>query len=598
MSDARIRFTLGPVGSRMKKRGPLAALAAFVLLLALTVPAFAGPVSDAAGFEGDDGNLAPAAPINFDWNSFAPTTWTGTAPLRTATDSAGGWDFTGFEDRQATGTDSAFAGGTKQDDDCATVTGQKAPNKDDLKRYYLANKTDPVTGEIFIALAWVRIPQNTTSASAHVGFEFNQGDTPCGAGSDGLVERTAGDLLFVYDFAGGSADPRITLREWVESGACEVGSNSPPCWGPASDLTASGFAEAEVNVGASVSDLVADPDETLNDSEFGEAVVNLTDAGVFTPGECVAFGKTYAVSRSSGNSAQAQMKDLVGPGDINIQTCGSIIIRKQTVPSPDPSSTSFDYTTTGGLVPANFSLLDGGSEDFQSPDIQAGSYSVTEAGPGPNFALTDINCSASDLSNGSTATPDLATLTVNISLEPTDTVDCTFVNTLQTGAFRILKNSTKGGAVSNEGAVFSYVGPSGSASVTDNGADDGDPDVGEVCVSGLQTGNYTVNETSPPPGYGDATEVDLGATVVAGTNCADNQPASAGVVTFTNPPLAEFIIDFNDLGSGETFADISCTGLTPTPDDATPGAFDDDIETYTNLEPNTTGYTCTIKIDP
>jgi hypothetical protein len=276
-----------------------------------------GPVSDAAGFEGDDGNLAPVAPINFDWNSFAPTTWTGTAPLRTATDSAGGWDFTGLEDRQASTADSAFAGGTKQDDNCATVGTGKAPNKDDLKRYYLANST-AANGDIFLALAWVRIPQDTTSASAHVGFEFNQGDTAC-AGSGGLVQRTAGDLLIVYDFEGGSDDPQITLREWVTSGACEVGSSSPPCWGPATNLTAGGFAEAEVNVGTSVLDQVADPDETLNDSEFGETIINLSDAGVFTPGECVAFGNTFAVSRSSGNSAPAQMKDLVGPADINIQ---------------------------------------------------------------------------------------------------------------------------------------------------------------------------------------------------------------------------------------------------------------------------------------
>ncbi len=583
---------VGRKGSRRRRRlglfVPLAAVAALVL----AIGASAGPVSDAAGFEGDDGNLAPQAPINFDWNSFAPTTWTGTAPTRTATDSAGGWDFTGLEDWQNTGADSAFAGGTKQDDNCASVITQKAPNKDDLKRYYLANKTDPVSGDIFIALAWARIPQNTTSASAHVGFEFNQGDTACGAASDGLVERTAGDLLIVYDFEGGSDDPRITLREWVASGACEVGSNSPPCWGPATDLTALAFAEAEVNVGTSVLDQVADPDETLNDSEFGEAIINLSDAGVFTPGECIAFGKTFAVSRSSGNSAQAQMKDLVGPGDINIQNCGSIIIRKQTDPSPDPTGTSFDYTTMGGLVPATFSLVDGGSENFQSPEILAGPYSVTEADPGPNFVLTAIDCSASDLSAGSTATPDLANRTVDIQLEATDTVDCTFVNTLQTGALRILKNSTKGGAVSNPGAVFSYDG----SSVTDNGAGDEDPDIGEVCVSGLLTGTYTVNETSPPPGYGDATEMDLTATVVAGTNCTDNLPTGAGVVTFTNAPLYDLQVNFRDGGSGETSATISCPALDPA-DSTTPPAGWDTSSTYQGREAPAT-VTCTIVIDP
>ena len=87
----------------------------------------------------------------------------------------------------------------------------KAPNKDDLKRIYLAQKTvisirAAVNDHVFLMLAWVRIPQNTTSASAHIGFEFNKGDSelPCGPG--GLVNRVAGDMLIVYDFEGGSTD--------------------------------------------------------------------------------------------------------------------------------------------------------------------------------------------------------------------------------------------------------------------------------------------------------------------------------------------------------------------------------------------------------
>ena len=62
------------------------------------------------------------------------------------------------------------------------------------------------------------------------------------------------------------------------------------------------------------------------------------------------------------------------------------------------------------------------------------------------------------------------------------------------------------------------------SSVTDNGAGDEDADVGEVCVSGLAIGDYTVNETSPPPGYGGAPGGAQTVTVVTGTNCTDNQP--------------------------------------------------------------------------
>jgi hypothetical protein len=587
-------------GSKMRRRVIAVVAAPSAIMLGLVVmnsPAFAGPVSNQAGFEGDDGNLAPAAPINFDWNSFAPTTWTGTAPSRTASKTVSGWAFTGLEDAQATTSDSAFAGGTKQDNNCPTVIGAKAPNKDDMKRVYVTSNT--VGGDVFLGLSWIRIPQNTTSPSAHIGFEFNQGTTACPAGSDGLVERTAGDMLIVYDFEGGGTDtPRITLRRWVTSGPCEVGSNSPPCWGPAADLTASGFAEAKVNTTGSVVDANTPPtppattsvNSTLGTNEFGEAIINLTDAGVFTPGVCTGFGKTYAVSRSSGNSATAQMKDLVGPGNISITNCGSVIIRKVTVPSPDPTDTTFNYTTTGGLDPATFGLKDGESQDYGN-EVQTGSYSVTETDPGPTFTLTNLDCSASDTSHGTTI--NVSGATVSFDLKPLDTVDCTYTNTLQVGALQIVKNSTKGGPVSQAGAVFSYDGHS----VTDNGANDEDADVGEVCVSGLAPGDYDVTETSAPPSYGDPVNPGpFTATVVTGTNCTDNPPTGSAVVTFTDPPLSDIQVNFRDGGSGETSATITCDNTTGTGDDTAATGWDTS-RTVTGIEAPTTVH-CTIVIDP
>ena len=59
--------------------------------------------------------------------------------------------------------------------------------------------------------------------------------------------------------------------------------------------------------------------------------------------------------------------------------------------------------------------------------------------------------------------------------------------------------------------------------------------MGEVCVSGLEPGDYTVNETSPPPGYGDASETDQVVTVVNGTNCTDNLPGAGATATFHEP---------------------------------------------------------------
>jgi hypothetical protein len=109
--------------------------------------------------------------------------------------------------------------------------------------------------------------------------------------------------------------------------------------------------------------------------------------------------------------------------------------------------------------------------------------------------------------------------------------------------------------VAKAGAVFSYDGHS----VTDNGTGDEDSTVGKVCVSGLDPGDYTVDETSPPSGYGSASRSNLTATVVNGTNCTSSPPTGSAVVTFTDPPLSDIQVNFRDGGSGETSATITAT---------------------------------------
>ena len=426
---------LGPTGGRRRKR--LALLLPFMAIAALilAIGASAGPVGHAAGFEGDDGNLAPGDVIqtgevspNFDWNSFAPVTYNiGTAPYRQATTTVSGWNFTGIEDADASTTDTAFAGGVKQDDNCAALTGQKAANKTDLRSAYFADAR--VDGDVYLALAWVRIEQNTTSPSSHVGFEFNQGETPCSATSS-LVHRTAGDLLVVYDFGGGSADlPALTIRQWVTSGSCEVSSNSPPCWGPAANLTANGDAEGRVNTFGPVQDLVGPVSpRTLGTNEFGEAIINLSDAVETVGGDpCRAFGNAYAVSRSSGNSGTAQMKDLVGPANVDINLCGGIVIKKETT-APD---TVTDFTFQQDIDDTGeFLLKDGESESFT--DVPEGTYTVSEDDPSAdNYALTDITCETDDGSTWELVDENDLLAGVEITLAASDTVTCTFTNTLQ-----------------------------------------------------------------------------------------------------------------------------------------------------------------------
>lgn len=436
-------MTLGIAPKRGKPRW-LALLGLVVLgfsILPISSVLATGPVGTASGFQDDDGNLIDDG-AGIDWNSFATTTWTGTAPYQISDKTFSGWKFKGLADAQATTSDSGFAGGVKQDDFCATLKNGKAPNKDDLKRIYVASQD--INGHTYLNLAWVRIPQNTTSASAHVAFEFNKGTDGLCTGSV-LAKRVSGDMLIVYDFEGGSAAPVLTLRKWVTTGACEISSDSAPCWGTAVNLTLGGFAEAKVNVGSTGTSDTISPSSpvsaSLADSEFGEAGIDLTAAGVFTEGTCNSFGTIFGVSRSSGNSGQAAMEDIVGPGTFNLANCGTVIIRKVTDPT---GGTGFGFTDSIVSNPAvtnsPFSLDDGGSKTFTNV-VSGTGKTVTEDAP-TGYTLTSITCTA-----GSTATnvsTNTTTRVLSFDISGDQTLDCTFTNT---------KNKNNPGAATTPTAI-------------------------------------------------------------------------------------------------------------------------------------------------
>jgi hypothetical protein len=591
---------LGPTGGRRRRRLllflPLAAIAALVFALA----ASGGPIGTASGFEDDDGNLAVNS--TFDWNGFSPVTWNGTAPNQSASKVASGWSFTGLTDAQATTSDSGFAGGIKQDVNCPTLKNGKAPNKDDLKRLYVAFKT--VGGHTYLNLAWVRIPQNTVNSSTHVGFEFNQSKTACPAGSAPLVQRTAGDLLFVYDFEGSSSgNATLTVRKWVASGACEISQDTAPCWGPAQNLTASGFAEAKVNSTATALDTVAPTSETLGISEFGEAGADLTAAGIFSPGVCAAFGQVEGVSRSSGNSGQAAMEDLVGPGQINLTNCGEVKIIKHTNPRGVNQNFSYTSTLAGSQIscttdttPASFTLNDNGNTTGDSTantedctNVPIGDYTVTEGADPSGFVFDSLSCTATGSGSGSqdATTPKQANISIAAGL---DTVTCTYVNNQQLGAIKISKtNSKTGNALA--GATFSIKSGgtpiSGSPFTTDAN--------GEICVDNLPFGDYSVQETGAPSGYAIDDSTAHTVTVNNNAKCSDS-PYVGETASFSDTPTSDIQVRFRDGGSGTTSATISCDNTTGTT--STTGTIGwDDTTTVTGIHAPTT-VTCTINIDP
>lgn len=488
----------------------------------------------------------------------------------------------------ATGSnDDSYQGGVKEDTACpGEVTGSIPNNKSDLRTFHVYREAGTGGHPGFLNLAWSRV--NDPSGTTLMDFEFNQSSTNCASGPNKV--RTAGDLLIEYLIDQGGARADITLRRWTGS-----------AWGAPADLdvpsaTCGGnpCAAGTINsttIPTAETDGILSGTNTLSARTFGEAQLDLRL--IFQANRCTSFGSAMLKSRSS-DSFTSQLKDFIRPVGINLTNCGQVVIRKQTIPDEDPNTTDFGYVKSFGTDPTTvntFTLKDDGSKTFANVLFGSG-YTVDENVVPTGWAFDHVDCTAS---TGVTPSINGSVVTFGIDAD-TDILDCTYFNELQQGALRILKNSTKGGAVTNAGAVFSYDGES----VTDNGAGDEDSDVGEVCVSGLATGDYEVDETSPPPGYGDAPGGAQTVTVVAGTNCTDNQPTGAAEATFTNPPLADIQVNFRDGGSGETsVTSMSCTNTGTTADTGTAAGWDDTI-THEGIEidPSPRTIVCTIEIDP
>jgi len=169
----------------------------------------------------------------------------------------------------------------------------------------------------------------------------------------------------------------------------------------------------------------------------------------------------------------------------------------------------------------------------------------------------------------------------------------------------IKKESTKTGnpLVSNPGALFHVTGPGGyDKTVKDNNTptpagsvNDEDSTTGQVCISGLAPGSYTVNETSAPSGYGSASQTNVLVTVSNGSDCGTNEPTATAAV-FTNPPLSDIQVNFRDGGSGETSATITCDNTTGTATSSPVPSGWDTTHTVTGVSPAVIH--CTITIDP
>jgi Prealbumin-like fold domain len=555
---------LGTTGSKRRKRFLLVPVL-LVAAASLFLVASASGVLPGSPSKFESGNDPTLGLGNMIVNTTGNTDW-----ISVTGDSA----YVHLTDAAASNGDDSFTPGQKQDTVCPTVEGHKNPPKDDFTD--VASFTEvSASDETYLYGATIRY---TANGNASENIELKQGTSGLCPGSTTLLARTPGDKMIAIDYLGGGKAVQFHVLTWVDTGPCFVANDPAPCWGATVLTLDPNVAEGGVNTSAISAANNPISGKALVAGQFAEFGINLADADIIPSGSCKSFSQTVWESRSSGSSFVSSTKDITVE-DKDINNCASVSVIKEGSDGGSQAGAVFTLyegsDTTGTEVGSCTVAADGTCSDDSFVDLQPGTYTIDESNTPAGYDKDP-------------------TLPFTFTLASGEAKVLTFTDPAQAGALSILKNSTKGSAVLKDGAVFSY----DSSSVTDNGSGDEDPATGSVCVSGLAPGDYTVNETSPPDGYGGAPagEADQSVTVVNGTNCSDALPGAGATATFTNPPLSDIQVNFRDGGSGETSATITCDDSTGTPDDTAASGWDTS-HTVTGLEAPTDIH-CTISIDP
>jgi hypothetical protein len=260
---------------------------------------------------------------------------------------------------------------------------------------------------------------------------------------------------------------------------------------------------------------------------------------------------------------------------------GQIHIVKQTIPSG--SSQSFSFTTTTNattLAPAAFSLT--GQMGFNEQDytnLVPGTYTASE-GSTVGWDLTGLSCV------GTGGSGSVSTATATFNLPAGGNITCTFTNTQEHGALKIVKTSSKAAATPLANATFMITGPGGYMNSVTTGSD------GTVCVDGLVVGDYSITETAAPTGYAIDNPNAVIATISGNSTCAGTPVTK----TFTDTPLTDVTATATSEVPGGTSSTITCVDGNSKGIGNSPQSGGSATVTAPALTPGI--YTCTINIDP
>lgn len=383
---------LGPTGSQRRRRTLLMPIFLALLVgLAIGVPSAVGSHPEVSlpgsNFEIEtDANLKVDDAGSLDWANVADTR---------------------RGDKASGSGDDSFGQGTKEDTPVPTVVnGSIPPNKSDLLNFGVYLETTS-SGASFMNLFWHRVQE--PSGTTNMDFEFNQSSTISGNGVTPV--RTAGDLLVQYDLSQGGTNPVLFLSRWVTSGPasqCQA-SNSVPCWGTKTNLTAAGDATGSINTSA-IPAGESDGLGAISPRTFGEAQLDFDALG--GADACTSFGSAYLKSRSS-DSFTAALKDFIAPTPLDINNCGAIEITKTRKHAADGTGdhphAGVDFVITGGGLPEEGTTITTNADGIACLDglllssLAGGDYTVTEtvpagynASPGSATVTVDTEATCED----------------------------------------------------------------------------------------------------------------------------------------------------------------------------------------------------------
>jgi hypothetical protein len=272
----------------------------------------------------------------------------------------------------------------------------------------------------------------------------------------------------------------------------------------------------------------------------GEAAVNLTLDVFPADGSCQTFANTIP-GTVTGNSDTADYKDTVLAPFEPIANCGSVIVKKATLPAGQNGSFPYTLSRGGSLLRFDADALDH-AEDGAAPQTQitrtltfdgdaethtdlisGNDYTLQEGNVGPTFELVSIVC----VVNGSTTQTDV-TNGGTFAVEVGKITRCTITNRLAMADLKIIKTVVNGFGLTKQPGDFTFSRDGAAPEPFANG--------GTSCTSGAicKTISYPVGspfsvvEVGIPEGY----------TMTSAAGCSGTIVSSGNTCTITNTAQA------------------------------------------------------------